>query len=326
MTPFKVVITDFSEPDVELEAAELRASGLDIELVRLNIRDPEAVIPHVRDADAVILLWCPMNRRVIASLERCKVISRYGVGVDMVDVAAATERGILVANTAEFCTEEVSTHTIGFLLTLNRHIWIHHDFVRAGGWGGPPGGPPARLTGQTVGIVGLGNIGGAVARKARCLGLQVLGHDPYVGPEEAEAKGAMPVGLEELLRRSDYVTLHCPLLPETHHLIGEAQLALMKPTAYLINMARGPVVDQQALHRALAGGTIAGAALDVFEQEPPAPDDPLLRLGNVILTPHASSWSSESRIQLRQDAARNVVAVLQGRLPRSIVNRKQLGL
>jgi len=326
MTHYKVVIADPVAPDVDLEAAEIRKSGLDVELVWLNLRDPEALIPYVRDADALLIVWCKINRHVIESLKRCKVISRYGVGVDMIDVAAATEHGIMVTNTSGFCIEEVSTHTIGFILNLNRHIWLHHEFVRSGKWGTPPGGAPDRLLGQTVGIVGLGNIGSAVAYKASCLGLKVLGYDPYVEPEQVSAKGVTPVGLEELLRRSDYVTLHCPLLPETYHLIGEAQLALMKPTAYLINMARGSVVDQQALYQALARGTIAGAALDVFEQEPPEPDDPLLQLGNVLLTPHSASWSSDSQIQLRRDAALNVVAALQGKLPPSIVNRKQLGL
>jgi D-3-phosphoglycerate dehydrogenase len=267
-----------------------------------------------------------MNRKVIESLERCRVISRYGVGVDMIDVAAAAEHGIMVANTPDFCIEEVSTHTIGFILNLNRHIWLQHEHVRSGKWGSPPGGAPVRLLGQTLGIVGLGNIGSAVARKAACLGLQVLGFDPYVTPERVTRLGVTLMGLQELLYRSDYVSLHCPLTPETRHLIGTTQLALMKPTAYLINMARGAVVDQSALYQALVHRTIAGAALDVLEQEPPAPDDPLLWLDNVIITPHSSSWSSDSRIQLRRDAARNVVTVLQGGLPRSIVNHAQLGL
>lgn len=323
---YKVVITDFADADNDLEAAELQASGLDIELCRLNITDSEAVIPHVRDADALIILWCQINRRVIESLERCKVISRYGVGVDMIDLAAAAEHGIPVANTPDFCIEEVSTHTLGFILDLNRHIWLHHRHVSSGHWGNPPGGPPARLLGQTLGIVGLGNIGSAVARKANCLGLQVLGFDPYLSPDRLAALGVTPVELPELLGRSDYVSLHCPLTAETRHLIGAPQLAMMKPTAYLINMARGAVVDQPALCHALELHAIAGAALDVLEQEPPAPDDPLLRQDNVIITPHAASWSSDSRIQLRRDAARNVVAVLRGGLPRSIVNRAQLAL
>lgn len=324
MAQFKVVITDFGEPDNDLEAAEFCASGLDVELIRLNVLVPTELIPHVRNADALIVQWCPITREVIESLECCRVISRYGIGVDMIDLAAASERGIPVANVPDYCIEEVSTHTIGFIINLNRRIWLHHQHVRSGKWGEPPGGAPSRLTAQTLGIVGLGNIGSAVAHKARCLGMQLLVHDPYIEPGRAAQFGAISVGLDELLARSDYVTLHCPLNDETYHLIGARQLALMKPSAYLINMARGPVVDQAALYQALIDGTIAGAALDVLDQEPPAPDEPLLRLDNVIFTPHSSSWSSESMIQLRRSVAHNVVTVLQGGLPGSIVNRREL--
>jgi D-3-phosphoglycerate dehydrogenase len=326
MSPFKVVITDFSHPDHNVEAAELRAAGLDVELVCLNLRAPEQLIPHVVDADALMVQWATINREVIKSLTRCKVIARYGIGVDMVDLQAASERGIPVANVPDFCIEEVSTHTIAFVLMLNRHILLHHQHVRAGKWGGVPGGAPSRLAGQTLGIVGLGNIGRAVARKAGCLGLQLLAYDPYVSPEEARELGVELVELADLLRRSDYVSLHCPLNEETRHLIGAAQLALMKPTAYLINMARGPVVDQKALYQALVNGTIRGAALDVLDQEPPAPDEPILHLDNVIFTPHTSSWSAESLQQLQRDTARNVALALQGKLPRSVVNRQALGL
>jgi D-3-phosphoglycerate dehydrogenase len=233
-----------------------------------------------------------------------------------------------VANVTDFCIDEVSTQTIGFVIDLGRHTFALHAHVRAGIWGiaSPSCGAPLRLEGQTLGIVGLGSLGRAVARKAGCLGLRVLAADPYLRPEQASEVGAELVGLDELLRRSDYVTLHCPLVRETRGLIGAAQLASMKPTAYLINMARGPVVDQESLYRALVERTIAGAALDVLEREPPQPDDPLLRLDNVIITPHTASWSVEAYAQLRRRAAQNVVDVLQGRLPQSVVNRRALGL
>jgi D-3-phosphoglycerate dehydrogenase len=276
----------------------------------------------------LIVQWANINSKVIAAMPHCKVISRYGIGVDMIDLAAASERGIIVANVHDYCIEEVSTQTIGFLIDLNRHTVSMNDHVHAGKWGTAPipYGAPRRLAGQTLGIIGLGNIGRMVARKAGCLGLKLRGYDPYVKLETLAGLGLELVGLEELLRGSDYVTLHCPLVEETRKLIGAAQLALMKPDACLINMARGPIVDQAALHSALVDNVIAGAALDVLEQEPPKPDDPLLQLGNVIITPHTSSWSRESSIQLRRDTAQNVVDVLQDRLPRSVVNREALGL
>jgi D-3-phosphoglycerate dehydrogenase / 2-oxoglutarate reductase len=328
MSPFKVVITDFGDPDHSLEAGVLHGSGLDINLVRLQTRVPEELIPHVVDADALIVQWASINRTVIEAMTRCKVISRYGIGVDMVDLQAAGEHGVVVANVPDFCIEEVSDSTIGFLFSLNRRIFILDRYVRSGGWGSTrpiPYWPPARLRGQTLGIVGLGNIGRAVAQKAGCLGLELLGYDPYIKPEQIADLGVELVGFDDLLRQSDYVTLHCPLVAETRGLIGATQLALMKPTACLINMARGPVVVQSAIYDALVNHKITAAALDVLEQEPPDPNDPLLQLDNVIVNPHASSGSVEAAAQLRHDTAQNVVDMLSGRLPRSIVNRKALG-
>ena len=324
MAQYKIVITDFGSPENDLEEAELAASGLDYELVRLNASTPEQLIPQLDGADALLVQWAKIDRQVIDSLTNCKVISRYGIGVDMVDLKAAGERGIPVANVADYCIDEVSTHALTFLLMLNRHLLTHHNHVRDGKWGGVAGGPPGRLSEQTLGVVGLGNIGRAVVQKAKGFGLTILGFDPYLSDEKAAELGVEKVSLDELLKRSDYVTLHCPLNDETRHLIGAAQLALMKPTAYLINLSRGPVVDQKALYDALTSGQIAGAALDVLEQEPPDPNDPLLKLDNVLFTPHTSSWSAAAIVELRRGVVRNVVDALQGRQPRFVVNRKEL--
>jgi D-3-phosphoglycerate dehydrogenase len=326
VTKSKVVRTDFGIPDTEVEEAELRAACLDFELVRLNTHSAEELLPHVADADALIVGFAPITRQIIERLSRCRVISRYGIGVDMVDLNAATERGIIVANVPDYCIEEVSTQTIAFLLCLNRHVISQDRYVHTGKWAYPPEAPPARLSTQVLGTVGLGNIGREVACKAQALGLRVLAYDPYVKPEQVASLGVRLVGLEELLRESDYVSLHCPLNAETRHLIGAAQLALMKPTAYLLNMARGPVVDQAALYDALVNKKIAGAALDVLEKEPPDPQDPILALQNVILTPHSASGSPEALLQLRRDTARNVADVLNGKVPRAVVNSKALGL
>ncbi len=326
MAQFKVVITDFGSPENELEATELRNSGLDIELVRLNAKTPQELLPHVIDADGIIVQWTNISREIIQSLKQCKVISRYGIGVDMIDLMAAGEHGIPVCNTPDYCIDEVSTHTLSFLLMMNRNIMAQNQHVRLGKWGSPNPTPPSRLSTQTLGIIGMGNIGRVVVQKAKAFGLKVLVFDPYLSSEKATEGGAEKVELNELLHRSDYVSVHCPLTDETRHLISQPQLKMMKPSAYLINMARGPIVDQTALYQALVDKTIAGAALDVFEQEPPPANDPILKLDNVIFTPHLSSWSAESFVQLRREVVQNIVVALHGQQPRSIVNRKYLVL
>ncbi len=324
MAQYKVVITDFGAPENDLEADEFRRSGLDVDLIRLNAKTTDDLMPAVLDADGLIVQWANINRDTLQALRKCRVISRYGIGVDMIDLAAAGECGIPVCNTPDYCIDEVSTHTLSFVLMLNRNILPQHRHVQAGKWGSPVPTPPARLSQQTVGVIGMGNIGRVVVRKLLAFGVTVLVYDPYITAEQAAAAGVEQVALDELLRRSDYVSLHCPLTDETRHLISTPQLRAMKPGAYLINMARGPIVDQAALYEALAGRTIAGAALDVFEKEPPLADDPLLQLDNVILTPHLSSWSAESFVQLRREVVQNVVTVLRGEQPRSVVNRRFL--
>jgi len=326
MSQFKVVITDFGASDSRIEQEEFDAAGLDIELVRLNSRDSEELLPHITDADGLLVGFATINRHVIKHLTRCRVISRYGIGVDMVDIEAATAHGIMVANVPDYCIEEVSNHALSFLLALNRQLIIQNQYVHAGGWGYPAKRLPTRMSKQTLGLVGFGNIGRAVASRAQAFGLRVLAHDPFVKVDDAAHQGVELVTLYELLRTADYVSLHCPLTDSTRHLIGARELALMKPTAFLINVARGPVVDQLALYQALVSQTIAGAALDVYEQETPLPGEPLLRLDNVISTAHTASVSEEATDQLRRETARNAIAALKGQIPRSVVNAKGLGL
>jgi D-3-phosphoglycerate dehydrogenase len=323
MTSMNVIITDFTEPEYELEASVFAESGLDVCLTKAP-PDRQSLRSLVRTADALLVQFADIDRELIAALDKCRVISRYGIGVDMIDLDAAAERRIPVANVPDFCIDEVSSQTVGFLIDLNRHTVELNSHVHAGLWGtsAPACPAPRRLAGQHLGIVGLGAIGREVARKAAALGLRVLAHDPYL---TAAPDGIEMLELEELLSRSDYVSLHCPLTPGTRALIGPKQLATMKSSAYLLNLSRGPVVDQGALVDALRAGVIAGAALDVLGTEPPPPEEPLLQLPNVLITPHSSSWSVESSLQLRRDAAANVVDALSGRSPRSVVNRTQLG-
>lgn len=248
----------------------------------------------------------------------------YGIGIDTVDVQTATEHGILVCNTARYCLDEVSTHALTLLLLFNRGILADTLHIRSGGWSGAAV-PPQRLAGQQLGIISLGNIGQAMARKALGVGLRVVANDPYVQQHLPRDVQRVPlIDLDELLRTSDYVSLHVPLDATTRRLIGERELRLMKPSAFLINTSRGAVVDQPALTDALASGRLAGAGLDVFEHEPLAPDDPLCHLDNVMLTPHAAHWSVEASVECRETAIGHVLTALRDKRPTDVVNPEVL--
>jgi D-3-phosphoglycerate dehydrogenase / 2-oxoglutarate reductase len=321
---FKVVIADQPAADHDVEAAALAASGLQLETVWLGARDAERVLEHAADADALVMSWMPVTRLVIDQLKRCRVIARFGIGVDMIDLDAATEHGILVCNTATYCLDEVSNHAMGLLLMLNRGLLHDIDAIRSGGWSRATGTPPRRLYGQRLGLVGLGNIGKLVAHKARGFGLDVVAYDPYLRRQRPAVDGTPLLDLDELLETADIVSVHCPLNASTRHLLGERELGLMKAGAFLINTSRGPVVDQAALTDALAQHRLAGAGLDVFETEPLEVDDPLRQLDNVILTPHSASWSVESSAECRRVALEHVVTVLRGGIPTDVVNRAVL--
>jgi D-3-phosphoglycerate dehydrogenase / 2-oxoglutarate reductase len=282
----------------------------------------ETLLAAARDADAILTLDEPLTARVIAGLRRCRVISRFGIGVDRVDVEAATKKGIVVANVPDYCVDEVSDHALALLLSFARRLYAFDAAVRAGRWDTPAvAGPIRRLRGQVLGVVGFGRLGKRVAEKAAALGLKVLAHDPHVDADTVCAHAAEPVGFHELLERSDWISLHVPLTPATRRLIDAQALELVKPDAVLLNTARGGLVDQAALVEALRQGRLAGAGLDVLEREPPDADDPLLQLENVILTSHAAFYSVEALAQMRRTAVANVARVLSGRDPLFSVNR-----
>lgn len=324
MAAFKVVIADQPASDNEVEAAALAASGLPLQTVWLGAREPELVVQHAADADALVMSWVPMTRGVIDQLRRCRVIARFGIGVDMIDLDAATERGILVCNTATYCLDEVSNHAMGLLLMLNRGLLADIDSVRRGGWSRSDGSAPRRLAGQRLGLLGLGNIGRLVAKKARGFGLDVVAYDPYLGRRTSEVDSTPLIELDELLRTADFISVHCPLNASTRHLLGARELGLLKPTAFVINTARGGIIDQAALTDVLRDRRIAGAGLDVVEVEPLPLDDPLRELDNVIITPHSASWSVESSAECRRVAVEHVVTVLRGGVPSDVVNRAVL--
>jgi D-3-phosphoglycerate dehydrogenase len=291
-------------------------------VIALPFIDEEAALTErARDADALIVSACPVTRRVMSALERLKVVVRTGVGYDVIDVPAATELGVVVVNIPDLWIREVANHALALLLAWNRKIIALDRQVRSGVWSsGIPGPRTGSLHGETVGIVGLGNIGSAFARRVAALETRVIACDPHVDDARFVALGVERVALDALAARADYVSVHTLLNDETRHLIGEAFLRRMRPTACLINTSRGPVVDEAALTRALEEKRLAGAALDVWEQEPLSPESPLLRMDNVIATPHAAYFSSPAVAQVPRRCGEEVARVLTGARPLYVVN------
>jgi D-3-phosphoglycerate dehydrogenase len=320
----KVLIADYDFGDVHIERKILEAAGL--EVVAAQCKSEEEVARLGRDADGVIAQYAPVGARAIAAFERCRVIARYGTGVDIVDVEAATRRGIQVTNAPnEWCAGEVADHAVALWLAAARKIPRYDAATRRGEWRWQTGAPILRLRGRVLGLLSFGSIARAVAERARPFGVELWAHDPFVDEEEIRAMGVRPVSFDELVRGADYLVIQSPLTDETRGLFDEGVLRSMKRTALLINTARGPIARGAALYRALKEGWIAGAALDDMEEEPAKrrdwkPTNPLFRLDNVIITPHAAYYSEESIRQVREIASSEVVRVLSGLVPRSPVN------
>jgi D-3-phosphoglycerate dehydrogenase len=314
-------INDFGERSAS-ERVIWEKLGATIKFATCNTEDE--IIEACQDGDILVYvgLYTPFTERVLSQQPKCRLIARYGIGMDSVDLEAATQYGIVVANAAEFCVPEVADHTAAMILALARRIVFLDRFVRQGRWEGAAVqvGPIIRLSEQTVGFVGFGRIGRQTARNLMNTFGTLLAYDPFVTQEQADALRVTMVSFDELLERSDYVSVHTPLLPQTRGLINAEVLAKMKPTAYLINTSRGPVVDQDALIAALQAKQIAGAALDVFDPEPLAEDSPLREIENVILTPHTAAVSVQAGVDVRAAVAENVSNVIQGYLPRYILN------
>jgi len=317
--------TEGLEVEQEIVAA---IDDLEIEVRGRPSTSEEELIAAGADADALCVSTREaVTRRVIEHLPRAKVISRYGVGLDNVDLEAAAEAGIVVTHYPGYCTAEVADHALAMILALNRRLVEQDRALRAGAWVefGPATrsilrGPIPPLRELELGIVGFGRIGQVVAERARPFGLRLLAADPYQEPAVVEAHGVEPVGLEALLERADIVTLHCPLTPETRGLIDAAALARMKPSAVLVNTARGPIVDLPALATALAEGRIAGAGIDVTDPEPLPTGSPFYRMENVILTPHSAYYSERSVEVVRRETLLEAVQVLRGKRPRTVAN------
>lgn len=321
---YRVLVTDFTWPSTEYETAVLAEVGA--ELVLAETGSEEELVRLAGEADAVLTCFAHVPARVIAGAPRLQVIGRYGIGVDNIDVAEATRRGIVVTNVPEYCLDEVASHALALILSLARRVCVFDAAIRQGDWSLRTGLPIRRISGSVLGLIGFGRIGRTLARMAQGLGLTVVASEHAGSTESMHAYGVEPLPLDVLVARSDFVSLHAPLTPSTRALIGRELLRKMKPTAYLVNTARGALIDQDALVEALREGWIAGAGLDVVYPEHLPSDHPLLSLPNVLITPHVAFYSESSVRNLAVLASRNVAAVLSGTRPAAIVNPEVLAL
>jgi len=317
MSQLIVAVADSVFPNLDPTRAVLSKIGAELRLAEKPT--PEDILEVARDADALLVTYAKVSADMIRQMGRCRIIARFGIGVDNVEIAAATNAGIVVTRVPDYCIDEVSDHTLALLLALVRKIPFAHSQIHAGRWEISSLVPIHRLRGGVLGLVGFGRIPQLVAPKAKAFGLKVVTYDPYVPNEISTAAGVERVDFAELVKTSDYISIHTPLMRETEGLFNADVFGQMKPTAYLINTARGAIVDEAALEQALEAGQLAGAALDVLSQEPPTAS-PLLGRSNVILTPHMSFYSVESLIELQTKAAEEVVRVLAGGAPRNPVN------
>ena len=311
----KVVIAEHVDGNIEIESEVL---GRDVEIVLCKAQPAEAFMAAIEDCDALMTTNAkPMNATELAGMEKCKVVARYGIGYDSIDVKAATDLGIMVTNNPSYCIDEVAEHALALMLSAWRRVTQHAIAVKAGEWAPLGGGKIRRLKGRTLGILGFGAIGQALATRASGLGMDIVFHDPFVN----ESPLARSVSMDELLQVSDVLSLHMPLIDSTRGIVDKAFLGKMKQNAILVNCSRGPLIKTDDLLEALNAGEIGMAALDTVDPEPIPKDHPLLDCPNALITPHSAWFSEESIIDLRRIAAANVAAALRGEVPTNLVNK-----
>jgi D-3-phosphoglycerate dehydrogenase / 2-oxoglutarate reductase len=313
----KAIITDHSFPSIDLQRSVLAAAGIQVEAIQPICKTEDDVIRTCGSADALLVQWAPVGRRALEALPRVRCIVRYGVGVNNFDLDAARDLGVTAANVPDFCVEEVSDHALAMILSLCRRIPQDHAQIVRGGWGINPFRPIPAPSDLTLGLVSFGKIPRRLAAKAAPIGFRMVAFDPFVADGAFAEHGVRKVALDELLRTSDIVSLHCPLVKETTHLIDRAAIARLKPGAIIVNTSRGPVVDEPALIEGLRSGKIGGAGLDVFEVEPLPAGSPLREFPNVILTSHAASVSERAAELLQRKAAEAARDFLLGKRPAS---------
>ena len=318
---FKVLITDPYHQNFHIEKEIL--AEINAEVIIGHCKTEEDVIRLGSEMDGLLVSYVPIGKKVIENLHKCKVIVKYSVGLDNIDLEAATQKKIYVANIPRYCVEEVSTHTLALLLNLVRKISEYDQSVKRGSWDPLVGNPIFRIENKIFGIIGFGNIGKRVAEKIRPFKLSMIVYDPFVNSKLISEYSAKKVELETLLRQSDYISLHCPLNKHTKHLIDFKEIEMMKKGVFIINTSRGEIINQKALYKALKNGKIARAALDVLEKDPPPLND-IMNNDNIIYTPHVAWNSVEAEAELRKSAAQEVKRVLEGRKPLNLVNKEVL--
>jgi len=319
MSNKKVYVTDYEYASLQEEETELAKYG--IGLVPKQCRTEDEVIRECSEAAGLLDQYAPITRRVMENLPNLKVVARYGVGVNTIDLDAATDHGVCVLNVPDYCMDEVSNQAIALMMACQRKLAVLNDQVQQGGWDYKIAKPIYRMTGQTLGLLGFGRIPRMVAEKAKAFGLKLAVYDPYLKPEEVAQHGAKLLSLEEVLKTADIISVHVPLTKETENLISSKEFALMKKNAILINTSRGPLVDENALYEAITAKQIAGAGIDVTVQEPLEAGSRLRGLPNVIITPHVAWYSEESELELKRKAAHGAAEVISGYDVPNIVNR-----
>ena len=323
MSKFKVMVTDYEYETLEYEEKVL--GEIDAQFLKAQARTEEEVIEAApKDVDGLLVQYAEIGEKVFEALPDLKVVARYGIGVDTVDLEAATEHGVKVVNVAEYCQDEVSDQAFALLLACARKTVLLNNDVKAGNWDFNVGKPIYRLRGSTLGIIGFGKIPRKLAEKAAAFGFELLAYDPFVDEEVAKKYEVELVELDELMKESDFVSVHAPLNENTKHMVSTKEFKLMKESAFIINTARGAVIDEAALIEALENEELAGAGLDVTEQEPIEKDNPLLDMDNVIINPHVGWYSEDAQVELQTRAAKGVADVLVGNKPKYLVNQDVL--